>query len=180
MAKDPWERSWKLHLDGKGIMAGIKDREFTLKLAATIGEVKIYDIDYTPELATEDPFARTQFIQFGDVLPPAPGTPLEEWRWDLESDYEQLIHSTLNGAGSEIIRLQGEKIVRKGNANIRELVTLLLIPGFNKKNEMNRVTVVDLLYVICATKSPKAPEDDAGPSALLPFIQDGTAHGNPK
>jgi hypothetical protein len=179
MAMDPWARTWKMNIDEKGILAGIEDREFTLELHATIGGIKIYNIGYTPESATDDPFADTKFVEFGKHLPPAPRTPLDKWQSRLKDHYQTKITEHLDEADSDILRLHGEKTVKVQGKPYKEFITMLLIPQFNKKDVNNQQAVVDLIHVICSTTAPKPPRVAAKGRAKA-ARQDGTAHGNPK
>ncbi len=169
---NPWARLWKLNRDVKGILGGVKDREFRLKRIHKPGP-RQYDFLYTAEDASNDPFADTVFTECGDALPLAPSRKLRRWKPSEDLRYLNLVGETFGRKNLSVLRLTGEKKVD----GIVEWLTIFLIPN---AIEWYPDSYRNLVYVTCRTSLRVRPDSLRRRLISLSFLQDGTAHGNPK
>ena len=170
-----WERTWQINEDRIGVLDGLKDLRFGLRRKSPPGEEPAkFDFLHVPDDPLNDPFEKTTFTQFGRVLPSAPFSKLKPWKSAERTKYEKMLKETFGGAHTDVLRLEGEKVVSEQT----EWLTLFLLPEAVSKFG-NGPPYIDLMMVACRTtlgvkfgklRALRNPRTR----------QDGTAHGNPK
>jgi hypothetical protein len=169
--KHLFEKRWKMNRDPQAILGGVKGLEFELKLLPGSGAPR-YEFVHEAEDPADDPFEKTVFTEWGDVVPVTPHLKLKKWNGSEERNYRRVIREKLGSPNLRIVRLTGEKVFQ-GNT---EWLTVFLIPG---AVEPYPGTLKHLIYVTCRTEFDAAPHSFRHRLQSL-FFQDGTAHGNPK
>jgi hypothetical protein len=155
------------------ILGGVRDREFQLKLIDSSGPGRPqYQFIHHAEDSTDDPFKDTVMVEWGRVVPVSPKRKLKPWKYSEERDYRRVIAEQLAGSDLNVVRLTGEKVFEQKT----EWITMFLIPD---AIEWQPNVFQHLIFVTCQTSNGAA--DDSFRRRLMSlFLQDGTAHGNPK